>query len=200
MQHNNKVIIGYTSNLNSYEYFCKKMVQALSLLDDFEIYSIADEKKYIKKFFPEDIVKDFKKLSGAEEKKKLFSEATHAIYIWDGTELNETIFNSYLQGMNVNILPIETTKVVNVDKNQKYDIYIGRKTPWGNPYVIGDKGMTREVVIEKYKEYFENNFLSDPSKKKELLSLKGKILGCHCKPLPCHGDVIARYLNSLDFE
>ncbi|TBV87515.1 DUF4326 domain-containing protein, partial [Citrobacter freundii] len=27
---------------------------------------------------------------------------------------------------------------------------------------------------------------------------KGKILGCHCKPYPCHGDVLARFLNELD--
>ena len=25
--------------------------------------------------------------------------------------------------------------------------------------------------------------------------LRGKILGCHCKPKPCHGDVIAAWCN-----
>ncbi|ASF45912.1 DUF4326 domain-containing protein [Methylovulum psychrotolerans] len=33
---------------------------------------------------------------------------------------------------------------------------------------------------------------------RELLQLRGKVLGCHCKPAACHGDVLANYLNSLD--
>lgn len=195
-----KIIIGYSNNLNSYKYFCKKIADALFFIDDFEIYSIADEKNYIKQFFPSEILKSIDSNPSSNNLKKFISEATHAVYFWDGTDLNQFLFYSYLYRLNVKILPIETTKVVNKDSNEKFDVYIGRKSPWGNPFVIGDEGMTREVVIEKFKEYFESYFLSDPSRQKELMSLRGKTLGCHCKPLPCHGDVIAQYLNSLDYD
>jgi hypothetical protein len=30
--------------------------------------------------------------------------------------------------------------------------------------------------------------------------LRGKTLGCFCKPHPCHGDIIAAYLDSLEDE
>ena len=40
------------------------------------------------------------------------------------------------------------TKVVNKYK-QPYDIYIGRGSKWGNPFIIGQDG-NREEVINKY--------------------------------------------------
>ena len=43
------------------------------------------------------------------------------------------------------------TKVVNKYKHV-YDVYIGRGSKWGNPFVIGKDG-TREEVINKYEEY-----------------------------------------------
>lgn len=80
------------------------------------------------------------------------------------------------------------TTVVHCKKDH-YDVYIGRghNSIWGNPYKI-DKTHSREEVIKLYEEYVRNNpFLM--SKVKEL---KGKILGCWCAPLPCHGDVLAK--------
>ena len=77
-----------------------------------------------------------------------------------------------------------STRVVNL-KTDKYDIYIGRPSIWGNPFVVGKDG-TREEVIEKYRQ-----FISCSTYHQNLLSeLKGKALGCYCKPLPCHGDVL----------
>lgn len=84
------------------------------------------------------------------------------------------------------------TKVVNKHKD-KYDVYIGRGSLFGNPYVIGVDG-TREEVIEKYAQQF-NLALQDPIFKKAVLNLKGKTLGCFCKPQACHGDVIVKYIN-----
>jgi hypothetical protein len=86
------------------------------------------------------------------------------------------------------------TNVVNVYK-EKYEVYIGRGSPWGNPFRIGKDG-TREEVIEKYEQYLKVN--------KCLLfalhTLKGKTLGCYCKPLPCHGDVLVKYIKKLEEE
>lgn len=36
-------------------------------------------------------------------------------------------------------------------KREPYDVYIGRPSKWGNPFVI-EKDGTRKEVIEKYKE------------------------------------------------
>jgi hypothetical protein len=80
------------------------------------------------------------------------------------------------------------SKVVNCQK-EKYDVYIGRPSKWGNPFKIGRDG-TRDQVIAKYEQYLQNNkkLLSD------LPELKGKVLACHCAPLACHGDVLKKYV------
>ncbi len=71
-------------------------------------------------------------------------------------------------------------------KKAKYDIYIGRPSVWGNPFVIGRDG-TREEVVAKYAEWVK----TQPQILAELPKLNGKILGCFCAPLACHGDVLA---------
>jgi hypothetical protein len=86
------------------------------------------------------------------------------------------------------------TKVVHC-KKEPYDVYIGRPSKWGNPFEIGRDG-TREEVIEKYREYI----LSKPELLKDLSELKGKILGCWCKPKACHGDVLVELLNENSTE
>jgi hypothetical protein len=77
-------------------------------------------------------------------------------------------------------------------KKTKYDVYIGRPSKWGNPFEIGRDG-TREEVIEKYRNYLDNN--------QELLDalpeLMHKTLGCWCKPHACHGDVLIERLSNI---
>lgn len=75
-------------------------------------------------------------------------------------------------------------KVVNKNK-EEFDVYIGRGSKWGNPFVIGMSG-SRKQVINMYREYI----LSKPELLEDLHELKGKRLGCYCKPLPCHGDIL----------
>lgn len=93
------------------------------------------------------------------------------------------------------------TEVVNIKKD-KYDVYIGRGSTFGNPYKIGpeDEGKdgTREEVIEKYKSWFYYQIKNHPLFQAEVLKLKNKRIGCYCHPLSCHGDVIKGYLDSLD--
>jgi len=76
-------------------------------------------------------------------------------------------------------------------KKENYDVYIGRPSKWGNPFSIGKHG-TREEVIELYRRYVL-------AKREMLLAiraeLKGKILGCWCAPLACHGDVLLWIAN-----
>lgn len=84
-------------------------------------------------------------------------------------------------------------RIVNI-KTEKYDIFIGRPSKWGNPFIIGVDG-SREEVVKKFEDYLlNNNELLD-----DLEELNGKILGCFCKPLICHGDVLIKILESKKY-
>ena len=96
-------------------------------------------------------------------------------------------------------------KVVNCCK-EKYDVYIGRPGKWANPFVLEgyketcDKNLivqTRRQALEKYIEWFykQPNLL-----KQAMQELKGKTLGCWCKPDLCHGDFLVQLVNGTDFR
>ena len=78
------------------------------------------------------------------------------------------------------------TRVVNIARHA-FDVRIDRKSKWGNPYHIGTHGQ-RAAVIARYESYVRQM----PDLLAALPELKGKRLGCHCKPLVCHGDVLVR--------
>lgn len=86
------------------------------------------------------------------------------------------------------------TKVVNRYKD-KFDIYIGRGSMWGNPFPITNGGDDRATVIQKYRNYFWNRYRDGLIKDSDILSLEGHILGCYCKPQPCHGDVLVEAID-----
>ncbi len=71
-----------------------------------------------------------------------------------------------------------------------------RASPFCNPYKIGVDG-TRDEVIKKYRDYINERLKAEPAFKKQLAALKGKTLGCWCKPEPCHGEVLIELLASL---
>lgn len=74
-------------------------------------------------------------------------------------------------------------------KKDKYDVYIGRPGPWGNPFAIGRDG-TRDEVINKYRRWLHNRVQKGQIKIEALAELHGKVLGCWCAPQACHGDVL----------
>ena len=88
------------------------------------------------------------------------------------------------------------SKVVHC-KRKKYDVYIGRPSKWGNPFSHKEgtlakyKVDTREEAVEKYREYI----LDNPVLLDALHELKGKVLGCWCKPLACHGDILIELIE-----
>ena len=95
-----------------------------------------------------------------------------------------------------------TSKFVVHCRKWPYDVYIGRPSlairrdipgsdgRWGNPFVVGKDG-TREQVIAKHREWL----VSNKKLMNQLPELKGKVLGCWCAPLPCHGDTLAELAN-----
>lgn len=82
-------------------------------------------------------------------------------------------------------------------KKSPYDIYIGRPSIWGNPYshkedtIAEFKVATREEAIAKYRDYI----LNKPELMSKLEELRGKRLGCWCRPQKCHGDILIELLD-----
>lgn len=83
-------------------------------------------------------------------------------------------------------------------KTEPYQVYVGRGSKFGNPYthkygtsapwVVDD----RETAIRLYEEWLRAQPELMAAVKQEL---KGKVLGCWCKPLDCHGDVLLKIAN-----
>lgn len=95
------------------------------------------------------------------------------------------------------------TEVVNV-KRSEFDVFIGRDGHgfdgyFGNPFKL-QYGEPRGSTIEKYREWFNFKIQNDRIFRGKVMLLKGKRLGCFCKPHACHGDVIVEYLNNLEDE
>lgn len=133
--------------------------------------------------------------------RKAIGGCTHLVFLWDGDDLSRLLFEAKLNKTKTTFLPINITKVVNKKETSDYDVYIGRGTPWGNPFAISyDDGPDRGDVIERYQELFNQKIATDEAFKKGVLAMRGLKLACFCKPSPCHGDVIANYLNAYADE
>ncbi|NMA58553.1 DUF4326 domain-containing protein, partial [Clostridium cochlearium] len=91
------------------------------------------------------------------------------------------------------------TRVVHCKKSN-YDIYIGRPSPWGNPY--GTKEDSKASIIVKDRQTSLLNYAKYIGLNKELqdnlYKLEGKILACWCSPdLPCHGNILVELLEDV---
>ena len=89
-------------------------------------------------------------------------------------------------------------------KNETYTRYIGRSGDFGNPFIIGPF-CTRAESIERHRQWllkwlqhqeevvigiYSNRWVIE-----HLEELRGEVLGCYCKPLACHGDVLVELLE-----
>ena len=81
------------------------------------------------------------------------------------------------------------TTVVNVHTDE-YDLLIDRTTRWGNPFHAGPDGSLAQV-LERYRRHV----LSSKDLLSALEELRGRRLGCHCAPQPCHGHVLVELLG-----
>ena len=90
---------------------------------------------------------------------------------------------------------IVDTVVVNMRTTSNYDVAIDRSSSFGNPFHLGKDG-DRQVVLQKYKEYFLRRIEMDPEFRRRVLALKGLRLGCWCAPMPCHGMIIVEWLET----
>jgi len=103
------------------------------------------------------------------------------------------------------------TTVVHCNR-EPYDVFIGRTHSGmhlGNPF--GITGTPTGLVvwnfpnateaIEAYRQWLagETYYEIEPARRRWILrqlpSLRGKRLGCFCRPLTCHGDVLIKLLE-----
>jgi hypothetical protein len=92
------------------------------------------------------------------------------------------------------------TKVVHL-KKEAYDQRIDRRSIFGNPYEMKNRSNAeRERVIEEFAKYFFKELKESLLFQSQVHALKGKTLGCWCKPKACHGDVIKEYLDGVDID
>lgn len=74
-----------------------------------------------------------------------------------------------------------------------YDIYVGRPSKFGNPFIIGIHG-NREECINQYEEWIK----TQPELMAALPELTGKVLACHCAPRRCHAEVLIKLLQEIN--
>lgn len=79
-------------------------------------------------------------------------------------------------------------------------VYIGRGrgSIWGNPFAskpgtLAEFLVPKDEVLPRYEAWLR----SQPHLMAALGELRGKVLGCWCKPGPCHGDILARLADEV---
>ena len=96
-------------------------------------------------------------------------------------------------------------EIINARKqkpSEKYDIWIDRRSPVGNPYtLIREDG--RDNICDSYDEWFKGKLTMKDSKiieyldsMFELYKSHGRLrLFCWCVPKRCHGETIKKYIE-----
>jgi hypothetical protein len=96
---------------------------------------------------------------------------------------------------------LEVVRITHANKHEV--VYIGREwkkggydleeSKWANPYFLKKDATPKErkECLDKYRRHITR----DKYLYHALPELRGKMVGCWCKPLSCHGDVLAELLR-----
>jgi hypothetical protein len=89
-------------------------------------------------------------------------------------------------------------------------VYVGRGSPWGNPFVVGQDGTAAEcarlygvllsgmICLTTKASAVDQRVVLDHVRA-HLGDLKGRDLACWCRPgAPCHADVLLELANGQD--
>lgn len=105
-------------------------------------------------------------------------------------------------------LDLPPPRVVN-QKHDQYTVYIGRSgrgvsSAFGNPVIRGDLcpvcgGIheTRGETLPCFEIYARARMGVDAEYRAAILALTGQVLGCFCKPGPCHGDILIKLWREI---
>lgn len=190
------ILIAYPKEFLCYQKLQRKVQFYTSQSPEIQLIAMSDPNGYVSDFvaaqdIPFELIED---QAGAVAK------ATHAILFEDRecfVDLRDALSQAAIP---TRVVPLQLTLVVNKDRGDLYDVYIGRGTIWGNPYQMGQDG-DRNEVIRKFAYDFGRGFLKASENLEHNLGIiRGKVIACHCKPAACHGDVLAAHLNAQDDE
>ena len=90
--------------------------------------------------------------------------------------------------LNLRHIPGDTSAKALLDRGI---VRVDRRTPWGNKFVVGRHG-SRDRVIERYRQDLWHRIRSGDLPLERLASIAHMPLACHCAPLRCHAEVLAR--------
>jgi hypothetical protein len=97
----------------------------------------------------------------------------------------QEILNKISKGETVVINMNTHFHVLKYAKDKGIYKQIDRYSEFGNPFFLDSDG-DRDQVCDGYIEYYKHKRSLHVKAK----DLKGKVLGCHCAPLRCHGDFL----------
>jgi hypothetical protein len=89
---------------------------------------------------------------------------------------------------NDNNIYIGRSRIVFIDGHR----FPKKSSIWTNPFKVENN--RKESVLLPYEKYIRNKIENEYGVD-ELLKLKGKTLGCWCKPKSCHGDILIKLIN-----
>ena len=91
---------------------------------------------------------------------------------------------------------LENPSHIYIGRGMEHYVPGARHSKWHNPFKLNSKSSyahdNRQEVIDKYRD----KILNDPELLSQLEELRGKVLGCWCKPLGCHGDVLVELVEA----
>lgn len=197
----NTVLILYPDLFACKSKFERKVINITVRMTSFSVVHQGDSRGLI-----EDCLSQDPRVTGIRRISNLVdAPITHAIVFDDGEVYPEIRAHLAERDIPTRWIKIPVTRVINLKMQPEYKnrynddgyVYIGRGSYWGNPYSIYEDGDDREEVIRKYHYDFTFDKFPkiDPQRVHELT---GKRLGCFCAPEPCHGDVLANFLNNFD--
>ena len=98
--------------------------------------------------------------------------------------------NVYIGDKDIVLIPVRTLISSRISKSR----FPREDSIWHNPFKSVFTVKQRTDANEKYKKYITEK-IEKESLKDKLLKLRGKTLGCWCKPYPCHGDVLIELIK-----
>ena len=113
------------------------------------------------------------------------------------------------------VVPVRSPLVVNL-RRARYDVYVGRgRGPRGEAGIFGNPWshtreslatyhvQTRDEAIAAFRSWLRCDVGYEailPQRRQAILTalpqLRGRLLGCFCRPLSCHGDALAELANA----
>jgi hypothetical protein len=80
-------------------------------------------------------------------------------------------------------------KHVYIGRDMSFYVHGAKGSKWANIFQVKKFGRDTCLIL------YEDSIRNTPELMNSLKELKGKVLGCWCKPESCHGDVLVKLIN-----